>query len=78
MNSVKSRMLNKIYHHGRGWTFSQIDFTTLGSRSSIDISFHRLVRDGRIRRVIRRIYDYPNYSNLLSKQLSPDIEQVRQ
>jgi len=76
MNSVKDKMLNRIYHCGKGLAFSQIDFTTCGSRSSIDVSFHRLEREGRIRRVIRGIYDYPKYSNLLSKQLSPDIEQV--
>ncbi len=29
-----------------------------------------------IRRVIRGIYDYPKFSNLLGQQLSPDLDQV--
>jgi len=78
MGSIKQKILDKIYRNGKGWSFSQSDFTGVGSRSSIDVSFHRLVQEGRIRRVIRGIYDYPKYSNLLGKQLSPDIEQVVQ
>ncbi len=31
---------------------------------------------GVIRRVIRGLYDYPAYSKLLKKSLSPDIDQV--
>ena len=35
-----------------------------------------LVKEKKIRRVSRGIYDYPKYSELLQKELSPDIEQV--
>src|SRR5690606_27643572 len=31
---------------------------------------------GRIRRIAHGMYDYPGYSDLLKKELSPDIDQV--
>lgn len=35
-----------------------------------------LTRQGKIRRVARGVYDYPRFSELLQKMLSPDIDQV--
>jgi len=74
--STSGRVLSKIYGKGRGWAFSIIDFTAFGSRSAIDVTLHRLLKNGTIRRVIRGIYDYPPYSNMLQTELSPDIDQV--
>jgi hypothetical protein len=56
--------------------FSPRDFTDLGGRATIDSTLHRLERKGAIRRVIRGIYDYPRFSDLLDQQLSPDVDQV--
>ncbi|MBN1356919.1 hypothetical protein JXA40_11725 [bacterium] len=74
--SIQNKILNVIYGNGRGWVFSQNDFSHLGSRSSIDTAMHRLVKQGTIRRIIRGIYDYPRYSKTLDTTMSPDIEQV--
>jgi hypothetical protein len=49
---------------------------TLGPRSTVDSGLTRLYKRGLIRRVIRGVYDYPRYSELLKKTLSPDIDQV--
>ena len=35
-----------------------------------------LAKAGKIRRVCRGVYDYPHYSELLDRQLSPDLDQV--
>jgi len=59
--STSSRLTRKIYGMGRGWAFSVIDFSTFGTRSAIDVTLHRLLKKGTIRRVIRGIYDYPAY-----------------
>jgi hypothetical protein len=69
-------MVSRIYGNGRGWAFSQADFADLGSRSAVDLALHRRERQGLIRRVLRGIYDYPRYSELLKKAVSPDIDQV--
>ena len=68
----------RIHGNGRGWVFSPRDFTDLGRRATIDSALHRLERKGTVRRVIRGIYDYPRFSELLSQPLSPDIDQVAQ
>jgi len=39
---------------------------------------HRLHKKGTIRRVLRGLYDYPGFSELLGQELSPDIHQVAQ
>tara|TARA_R110000787_G_scaffold274543_1_gene382531 strand:+ start:18749 stop:19279 length:531 start_codon:yes stop_codon:yes gene_type:complete len=46
------------------------------SRQQADNALSELVKQGKIRRVARGIYDYPAYSELLQKPLSPDIDQV--
>ena len=75
-NSLENKILNRIYGKGRGWTFSQNDFLQLGSAEAIHVALHRLEKKGAIRRVLRGIYDYPPYSKLLEKRLSPDMAQV--
>jgi len=76
MQSTENTILSKIYGHGRGWAFCQKDFSPLASREAIDIALHRLHKKGTIRRVLRGLYDYPKFSELLNKDLSPDIDQV--
>jgi len=76
MHSIENKALSKIYGHGRGWVFSQKDLASLGNRSAIDVTLHRLVDKGVIRRVMRGIYDYPVYSDLLQQNLSPDVDKV--
>jgi hypothetical protein len=58
--------------------FSPRDFVDIGGRSTIDSTLHRLEHKGTIRRVIRGIYDYPRFSDLLNQPLSPDIDEVAQ
>ncbi|MDY0207253.1 MAG: DUF6088 family protein [Pseudomonas sp.] len=74
--SIESSVLNRIYGNGRGWSFSRKDFATLGEPGTLDRALSRLAEKGVIRRVMRGLYDYPAYSKLLKKELSPDIDQV--
>ena len=74
--TIEDKALSRIYGNGRGWAFSQADFAALGPRSAIDSSLSRLEKRGLIRRVMRGIYDYPRYSELLKKTIGPDIDQV--
>ncbi len=78
MQSIENKVRSKIYGMGRGWAFSQSDFTRFGSRSSIDLALHRLLQKGTIRRVIRGLYDYPRLSRLLEQPMSPEMHQVAQ
>ncbi len=74
--TIENKVISRIYGNGRGWAFSPKDFSDLGNRSSIDVALHRLLTKGTIRRVIRGIYDYPQYSEMLKRTLSPDLDQV--
>lgn len=78
MKSIENKVLNRIYGHGRGWSFSKKDFTDLANENTIDKSLSRLLTKGKIRRVTRGVYDYPGYSKLLDKELPPDIDQLAQ
>lgn len=74
--SIKSQILAEIEKHGRGWTFSPADFATEYARREIDESFSTLAAEGHIRRIMRGIYDYPMRSELLAREIAPDIQKV--
>ena len=76
--ALEDTILSRIYGRGRGWAFSKKDFSALGESGSIDRALSRMAEKGVIRRVMRGLYDYPAYSKLLKKDLSPDIDQVAQ
>jgi hypothetical protein len=59
-----------------GVAFTLSDFVGDFERKHVDNVLSDLVKEGKIRRVCRGMYDYPKYSELLGQQLSPDYEQV--
>ncbi|MCF6309295.1 MAG: DUF6088 family protein [Sulfurimonas sp.] len=76
MKSIEDKVLSRIYGRGKGYAFFSNDFIDEFSQNSIDKALSTLTKKSKIRRVARGIYDYPKYSKLLEKQLSPDIEQI--
>ena len=76
MYSLYDNAFYFISGHGRGWAFSTMDLLKKFSRQQADNVLSDLVKDGKIRRVCRGIYDYPKYSEFLKQDLSPDIDQV--
>jgi len=65
-----------IAGHGRGWSFSSRDLMQKFTRQQADNLLSDLNTQGKIRRIAHGMYDYPKYSDFLSKELSPDIDQV--
>ena len=76
MNSLHKQALFFIAGHKRGWVFSSSDLLDRFSRQQVDNILSDLVGEGKIRRIARGMYEYPRYSKLLKKELSPDIDQV--
>jgi hypothetical protein len=76
MQSIEDKVINRVYGNGKGYAFSQNDFSDLGTPDAIRKALSRFEQSGTIRRVIRGIYDYPRFSQILNSQLSPDIQQV--
>ncbi len=73
--SVESRVLARIRGRGRGSVLVPGDFFDLGSREAVDVTLHRLVRAGAIRRLARGVYDYPKEHPVLGP-LTPPAEAV--
>jgi 3',5'-cyclic AMP phosphodiesterase CpdA len=68
-------MLARIVRKGRGAVVTPGDFADLGPRASIDQALSRSVREGRIRRLTRGVYDYPRRHPRLGL-LAPSMDDV--
>ena len=76
MDSAKQKILKTIDAHERGWAFCARDFMPDLKRNDIDTALFHLAKEGKIRRVMRGIYDFPMFSSILNRQTAPDLEQV--
>lgn len=65
--SINQRILHRVARQGRGWAFTPQDFADLGDPRGIGMALTRLVRDGRIRRVARGLYDCPRPHPVLGR-----------
>lgn len=74
--SIENKILSRIYGRGRGWAFTKTDFVAEFGEANIYQALSSLAKAGKVRRVCRGVYDYPRYSELLNRQLSPDLDQV--
>lgn len=76
MKNLIESMFYCIVGHGRGWVFSSGDMADRFSRQQADNLLSELVSQGKVRRLARGLYDYPRYSELLKRELGPDIDQA--
>lgn len=76
METVEGKMLNRIRGHRRGWCFFDNDFLDLARGPAVRQALSRMEQRSLIRRVMRGLYDYPRFSELLNQPLSPDLDQA--
>ena len=76
MKSIAKQVLKKVGRNEENWCFSQKDFMDIAGRNALDQAFYRLVKEGKIRRIGRGLYDVPRYSDLLKIVLSPSSDQI--
>jgi len=76
MQAIENKIISRIYGRGKGCVVSPVDFFDLGTAESVRKALSRLEQSGKLRRVLRGVYDFPKFSNLLNKQLSPDVDAV--
>lgn len=74
MTSIADRIMKRTLEHKTGWVFTPNDFADIGSRAAIDQALSRLVKDGRLRRVGRGLYDVPRFSNIFKGIASVDLQ----
>ena len=78
MQSIENKILSIIRGHGKGWAFTSSDFARKFKRSTIDWVLYNLEKEEEIKRATRGVYYFPKYSELLKKELSPNVDQVAQ
>ncbi|MBW1852011.1 MAG: hypothetical protein JRJ15_11380 [Deltaproteobacteria bacterium] len=74
-HSIESKVVNRIYGHGKGWVFTPAHFSDLGSRDAVASALKRNRQSGLIRQLARGLYDYPRTDPKLGK-LSPSPDAV--
>ncbi|MBE0495429.1 MAG: hypothetical protein IBX45_03345 [Campylobacterales bacterium] len=76
MKSIEDKILSKIYGYGKGCVFSSSDFIKDFSINNIDKALSNLAKQGKIRRIARGLYDFPQYSEFLKQERSADVDQA--
>ena len=76
MQSVKDKIVARIYGRGRGSVVSASDFLTEFKRAEVDNSLSQLCMAGTIKRIMSGIYLYPEWSELLQQDISPNPDRV--
>ena len=66
------KILARIYGKGRGSIFTPKDFHDLASSANIRATLSRLVSDGKLRRLMRGVYEYPEFSQFMNAPASPN------
>jgi hypothetical protein len=59
LQSIDNKIKNCIYGHGKGWVFTPVHLSDLGSRDAVASSLKRYRQSGLIRQLARGLYDYP-------------------
>ncbi len=73
--SIEMRIKNRIIEHGRGWCFTPMHFSDLGSSASIRKALSELQKQNIIRRLAQGVYDYPKMHDLLGI-IPPELNEV--
>ena len=76
MASDKDKIIARIRRWGHGAAFTPKDFLDVATRGTVDMTLAALLADGTIRRLVRGLYDYPRYSEMLEQLTAPDLNQV--
>lgn len=75
-DAVSSRILARMRGHSPGAAFTPKDFLDLATHETVRQALSRMSEDGRIRRIIRGVYDRPAFSSFLNAPASPSPDEV--
>lgn len=74
--TMKGQLFERIRHFKPGRVLMAKDFLDIASRGTVDMALSALVREGKIRRIQRGLYDLPKKNPALGGVLSVDIDQA--
>ncbi len=69
---------SSILASGRGSAFVSSDFRAIAPPAVIKTALPRLEEEGLLRRVMRGVYEYPEYSTFLGERVAPDPHKIAQ
>ncbi|MDR1409275.1 MAG: DUF6088 family protein [Oscillospiraceae bacterium] len=72
LNEIKAR----IQASDKGSVFVATDFADITDVAKVGVCLSRLEAEGLIRRVMRGVYDYPEYNRLLDEYVAPSADKV--
>ena len=75
-NNNTHKIFQRIINDGRGNVFTPKDFLDLSSHQTVRQILSRLAKDGKIRRLLRGVYEYPVSSRLLNSLSAPDPQAI--
>jgi len=78
METLEDKIFARIKRFGRGWVMTNRDFSDLGKSASVDWALHKLKSRNIICPVLRGIYVYPKFSDLLQEEIEPSLGDVAQ
>jgi hypothetical protein len=78
MKSYTKQIFERIESSEIGTGFTASDFIDIADYKAVSKSLERLEDAGKIRRVLRGVYDFPNYSHLLNEYESPSPMKIAQ
>lgn len=73
--SVPDQIMRRLRAGGRGGVFTPSDFLDIAGRAAVDQALSRLVKNGKLRRLVRGLYDFPKIHPQLGP-LSPTPDDV--
>lgn len=69
-------IIDRISEMEEGTVFITSDFSDIATVSAINMAMTRLIKENRINRIIRGVYEKPRYSKLLNEFLATDTQKV--
>lgn len=76
MSGLKSTVATLVKTDGASHVWVPTDFAAFGSRDAVDKTLQRMVRDGKLRRIDRGLYDSPTINRLTKRPTNPDYRAV--
>lgn len=73
-----SKIRNRILKTNTGTIFVPSDFKDIAERKTIKMALSRLCEEQIIRRIMRGVYEYPEYNDLLQEFVAPSPDKVAQ
>ena len=75
-NGYTEKIRNRIINAPDGSVFVNSDFADIADNNTVKQSINRLVQEGVLRRVIRGVFDKPQYSRLLGEYVAVNPDAV--